>query len=121
LRPQGGGYSVRWREGRATRTCAHCGTEIEERFRFCPWCAAPQRLKLTEFFSPHPRDRGKALRVSRYFGDEPHVRFSVWNEDGVAEAAVSLEPAEARRLARFLGGGARPAPASERLWRLLVR
>ena len=60
--------------------------------------------------------------MSRYFGDEPHVRFSVWNEDGVAEAAVSLEPAEARRLARFLGGGAgRPAPASERLRRLLVR
>jgi hypothetical protein len=77
---------------------------------------------LTEFFSAHPRDRGKALRVSRYFGDEPHIRFSVWNEDGVAEAAVSLEPAEARRLARFLGGGeARPVPTAERLRRLLVR
>jgi hypothetical protein len=96
--------------------------EIEERFRFCPWCATLQRLKLTEFFSAHPRDRGKALRVSRYLGDEPHVRFSVWNEDGVAEAAVSLDPSEARRLARFLGGaGPAPAAAGERLRRLLTR
>ena len=60
--------------------------------------------------------------MSRYLGDEPHVRFSVWSEDGIAEAAVSLEPAEARRLARFLGGGADPpVPAAERLRRLLVR
>jgi hypothetical protein len=96
--------------------------EIEERFRFCPWCATPQRLKVTEFFSAHSRDRGKALRVSRYLGDEPHVRFSVWNEDGVAEAAVSLDPSEARRLARFLGGaGPAPAAAGERLRRLLTR
>src|SRR5215213_277130 len=113
------GYSVCAKEGPATRQCARCGTEIEERFRFCPWCAAPQRLKLTEFFVAHRRDRGRALRVSRYLGEEPHVRFSVWNEEGMAEAAVSLDPAEARRLARFLGGGLpAPTPAAERLRRL---
>lgn len=55
-----------------------------------------------EFFSPHPRDAGKALRVSRYLTDDPHVRFSVWNETGVAESAVSLTQQEAARLARFL-------------------
>ena len=76
--------------------CGGCGSEIEASFRFCPWCAAPQRRKLVEFFRPHPRDAGRALRVSRYFGDEPQVRFSVW-DDGIAQAAVSLEDAEARR------------------------
>jgi hypothetical protein len=89
------------------RTCAACGASIAERFRFCPWCAEPQRLKLVEFFRPHPIDRGKALRVSRYL-DAPgggHVRFSVWtdvDEVARAEAAVSLDEAEAARLARFL-------------------
>jgi hypothetical protein len=39
--------------------------------------------------------------VSRYFGDEPQVRFSVW-DDGVAKAAVSLGEDEARRLAEFV-------------------
>jgi hypothetical protein len=82
--------------------CARCAGEIEERFRFCPWCASPQRSKLVEFFAPHPRDAGKALRVSRYLTRDPHVRFSVWDESGVAEAAVSLDQAEAARLARFL-------------------
>jgi hypothetical protein len=45
------------------------------------------------------------LRVSRYIApeaEERHVRFSVWSEDGVAEAAVSLDEAEARRLAAFV-------------------
>ena len=82
--------------------CAHCGGEVEERFRYCPWCAAPQRRKLVEFFRAHERDHGKALRVSRYL-DERHVRFSVWDESGRAEAAVSLDEREAGRLARFLG------------------
>lgn len=93
------------------RTCAGCREQVEERYRFCPWCGAPQRLKIVEHFLPHPaleRDRGRALRVSRYLGeaeDERHVRFSVWNEGGTgakAEAAVSLDEAEAGRLARFL-------------------
>ena len=59
------------------------------------------RRKLVEFFWPHPNSSGRALRVSRYFGDEPQVRFSVW-DDGVARAAVSLDEDEARRLAEFI-------------------
>ena len=81
--------------------CGRCGCSVDATFRFCPWCAAPQRRKLVEFFRAHPRDAGRALRVSRYFGDEPQVRFSVW-EDGVAQAAVSLEAAETKRLVSFL-------------------
>jgi hypothetical protein len=81
------------------------------RWRFCPWCAAPQRLKLVEFFRSHPHfdsERGKALRVSRYLGaddEERQVRFSVWKDmaqSAEAEAAVSLDDMEAERLARFL-------------------
>ena len=87
--------------------CGGCGREIEASFRFCPWCAAPQRRKLVEFFRPHPRDAGRALRVSRYFGDEPQVRFSVW-DDGTAQAAVSLEDAEARRMAAFVAATTQP-------------
>src|ERR1700751_993111 len=81
--------------------CAACGEELEGRFRFCPWCGAAQRRKLVEFFWPHPNSAGRALRVSRYLGDEPQVRFSVW-DDGVARAAVSLGEDEARRLAEFV-------------------
>jgi len=92
--------------------CPRCGSEVEPRFRFCPWCAAPQRRKLVEFFRAHPRDDGRALRVSHYFGDDPQVRFSVWSEEGVAQAAVSLEEAEAERLAVFLQ---RPRARSVRL------
>src|SRR3954464_14847259 len=90
------------------RVCADCGGESEAAYRFCPWCAAPLRRKLVEFFRAHPRDRGKALRVSRYLTEQPHVRFSVWSADGVAEAAVSLDEQEAERLAGFL---AAPVPA----------
>ena len=81
--------------------CTGCGEEVEARFRFCPWCGAAQRRKLVEFFWPHPNSAGRALRVSRYLGDEPQVRFSVW-DDGVAKAAVSLDEDEARRLADFV-------------------
>jgi hypothetical protein len=104
------------------RCCSECGGELEAAYRFCPWCAAPQRRKLVEFFPAHPRDLGKALRVSRYLTEEPHVRFSVWNAEGVAEAAVSLDEAEAERLAGFLGAPtpARPS-AVERLLSLLPR
>ncbi|MDX6448532.1 MAG: hypothetical protein QOD08_995, partial [Gaiellaceae bacterium] len=52
--------------------CAQCGGEVEGRYRYCPWCAAPLRRKLVEFFRADERDRGKALRVSRYL-DERHV------------------------------------------------
>jgi hypothetical protein len=89
--------------------CTRCGGEVEERFRFCPWCASPLRTKIVEFFAPHPRDAGKALRVSRYLIGEPQVRFSVWDESGVAEGAVSLDEYEAGRLARFLRPATRPA------------
>jgi hypothetical protein len=98
------------------RECPDCGGPVDARFHYCPWCSAPQRRKLVQFFRPHDAvdgDRGKALRVSRYFGwseDERHVRFSVWNESGQAEAAVSLGEAEAQRLAAFIrANGAAPA------------
>jgi hypothetical protein len=81
--------------------CTSCGREIEARFRFCPWCGHVQRRKLVEFFRPHANSPGRALRVTRYVADDPHVRFSVW-EDGVARAAVSITDDEARRLADFL-------------------
>jgi hypothetical protein len=90
------------------RACRQCGAKLEEAFRFCPWCSASQRSKLVEFFRPHPEiesDAGRALRVSRYIGPawrERHVRFSVWNEPGVAQAAVSLDDKEAERLGHFL-------------------
>jgi len=83
-------------------TCGRCDGDVERIHRFCPWCGEPQRRKLVEFFAAHPRDRGKALRVSRYLGDEPHVRFSVWSQGGEAEAAVSLDDDEADRLSAFL-------------------
>jgi hypothetical protein len=92
--------------------CARCGGDVEERFRFCPWCAAPLRRKIVEFFMPHRRDAGKALRVTRYLTEDPHIRFSVWNESGVAESAVSITEREAGRLARFL----RPSRPQESLF-----
>ena len=85
--------------------CPQCGVSVERKFRFCPWCAAPQRRKIVEFFPAHaalPADRGKALRVSRYL-QERHVRFSVWSESGVVAGAVSISEEEAARLAHFLG------------------
>jgi hypothetical protein len=91
--------------------CRHCGGTVEDAFRFCPWCSTPQRSKLVEFFRAHPRDGDKALRVSRYLTEDPHVRFSVWNESGVATAAISLDEHEAQRLASFLE---RPVPRSLR-------
>ena len=87
------------------RECASCRGQVEERYRFCPWCAAPLRVK------PHPLvdgDASKALRVSRYLAEEKerrHVRFSVWNAGGQtprAQAAVSITEEEAARLSAFL-------------------
>ena len=92
--------------------CRRCDEEVDRAFRYCPWCSAPLRLKVTELF--RGKD-GRALRISRYFADderEPEVRVSVWSEaqDGRmrADAAVSLEEDEALRLARFLAEA--PAP-----------
>lgn len=101
------------------RECSRCEGWIEDSFRFCPWCAAPQRLKLVEFFVASPRiesDEGKALRVSRYLADR-HVRFSIWKERQAVEA-VSLDEAEAERLAAFLTA---PAAPRERLRRVAAR
>ena len=91
--------------------CPSCRRRTESTWRYCAWCAAPQRLKLVEYFRAHPlfeREQARALRVSRYLGtadDERHVRFSVWHEQGEsaqADAAISLGEDEAERLARFL-------------------
>ena len=88
--------------------CERCDGELSERFRFCPWCAAPQRTKIVEHFLAHPlvEQDVVALRVSRYLTDLRHARFSIWNADG-AVAAISLEEREAARLARFIGAGDR--------------
>src|ERR687886_2368042 len=94
--------------------CPHCGREVSGSFRFCPWCAAPLRRKLVEHFRAHPLDAGKSLRVSRYTFDG-HVRFSVWSPDGVAEAAVSLDDAEAARLATFVARSGPRTPSRARL------
>jgi hypothetical protein len=94
--------------------CPSCAQPVESRHRYCPWCAAPLRSKLVEFFAPHPliEGRARALRVSRYLGGEPsqrHTRLSIWDTDR-AVSAISLDPGETRRLGRFLTeaeGGAR--------------
>jgi hypothetical protein len=97
------------------RRCRQCQGELANEHRFCPWCGAVQRLKLVQFFAPHaaiPGDRHRLLRVSRYVGEtaeERHARFSVWNDEGVAEAAVSLDDEETRRLVAFLTAPAEPA------------
>ncbi len=99
------------------RACAGCGGPVERAFRFCPWCSEPQRVKITEFFRAHAAiqsDAGKALRVSRYLADR-HVRFSVWDESGRAAAAVSIDEAEAARLASFLPHAASRHSLLERL------
>ena len=96
------------------RRCSECDGSVEADHRFCPWCAAPQRVKLVEFFGGSGDDAGRALRVSRYVS-EGHVRFSVWDETGRAEAAVSIDEDEARRLAAFLGVRDRLAGFLERL------
>lgn len=89
------------------RACRGCERDLEDSFRFCPWCAAPQRTKFVEFFASHPyvpQDAQKALRVSRYLGDEEQpaqFRLSIWDGSG-ATAAVSLDDDEASRLGAFL-------------------
>lgn len=101
------------------RACRACGAEVREVYRFCPWCAAPLRRKLVEFFPAGiERDGGKSLRVSRYL-DEGHVRFSVWDETGEARAAVSIGEGQAARLAAFLRAGtAKPRSRLHELLRL---
>jgi hypothetical protein len=57
-------------------------------------------------------DSGRALRVSRYL-PERRVRLSVWDENGTARAAVSLDDDEAARLAAYLAPS--PPPKSRLL------
>ena len=86
------------------RECGSCRATFDERFRFCPWCGAVQRLKLVEYFRAFPvsaDDEAKGLRVSRYLTRPGHVRFSVWKA-GEATGAVSISDREARRLAAFV-------------------
>jgi len=88
------------------RDCASCGASFDQRFRFCPWCGAVQRLKIVEYFPAFrlaDGDETKGLRVSRYLSRPGHVRFSVWTA-GEVSAAVSIAEREARRLAAFLAG-----------------
>lgn len=92
-------------------SCPHCESRVEARHRFCPWCGRALRTKLVEFFPANAAiegDRGRALRVSRYLSgaEGRHTRFSIWQPDGSAAAAVSLDDAEAARLASFLQGTA---------------
>jgi hypothetical protein len=93
-------------------SCVQCGRSVEQAFRYCPWCGAIQRRKLVEFFLGHERyDRGRSLRVSRYLrttDQEPHVRFSVWDESGEAQAAISIDEDEAARVTAFLGARSKP-------------
>jgi len=97
----------------AIHPCSRCGSSVGDAFRYCPWCAAPQRLKLVEFF--RTRETDAALRVSRYLHDEldeRHVRFSIWSsspDQARVDAAVSLEDDEADRLGRFLLDTSSPA------------
>lgn len=104
-------------------SCVHCGRAVEPEFRYCPWCGVVQRRKLVDFFLGHPLvDPRRTLRVSRYVAtrdQEPHVRFSIWDESGEARGVVSLSESEAERLALFLrvarGGTNRIRDAVERL------
>ncbi len=100
--------------------CHACGEAVAAAHRYCPWCAAPLRRKLTAWFRSDgagPRD-ADALRVSVYRaadGNDGRVRISAWERDGQASAAVSLDADEAARLARFvLDGLAERTAAGER-------
>lgn len=102
-------------EERAVPQCPSCAEAVESRHRYCPWCAAPLRRKLVEFFAPHQGIAGdaQALRVSRYLDGDParrHTRLSIWDGDR-AVSAISLDEAETSRLSRFLGDVRTAAPA----------
>jgi hypothetical protein len=83
------------------RSCVQCSRELEDEFRFCPHCGAAQRSKIVEHFRGHQDIDDGWLRVSAYLQAPRHLRMSIWR-DGEAQAVISLEPAEAHRLGRFL-------------------
>jgi len=74
---------------------------VQDEFRFCPHCGKPQRTKIVEHFRGHPDVGDGGLRVSVYLTEPQHARLSVWRGDE-AKAAISLDPHESSRLARFL-------------------
>lgn len=87
--------------------CPSCATQVQHEFRFCPGCGRALRSKVVEYFRGDSRLDDGDLRVSVYLAEPQHVRLSVWRDD-VAEAALSLDPVEAGRLATFLTAVARP-------------
>jgi hypothetical protein len=87
------------------RRCSTCGGGVQDEFRFCPHCGKPQRTKIVEYFQGHPDVGDGGLRASVYLTEPRHVRLSVWRGDE-AQAAISLDPAESSRLARFLDAAA---------------
>jgi hypothetical protein len=74
---------------------------VQDEFRFCPHCGKSQRTKIVEYFRGHPDVGDGGLRVSVYVTEPKHARLSVWRGDE-AQAAISLDPEETIRLARFL-------------------
>jgi hypothetical protein len=87
------------------RRCRACGGGVQDEFRFCPHCGKPQRTKIVEYFRGHPDVGDGGLRVSVYLTEPKHARLSVWRGDE-AQAAISLDPGETSRLARFLQASA---------------
>jgi hypothetical protein len=83
------------------RSCGACGGEVQDNFRFCPHCGKSQRTKIVEYFQGHPEIGEGGLRVSVYLTEPQHARLSVWRGDE-AQAAISLDPHQSARLARFL-------------------
>ena len=83
------------------RRCNACGGGVQDEFRFCPHCGKSQRTKIVEYFQGHPDVGDGGLRVSLYLTEPQHARLSVWCGEA-AEAAISLDPHESGRLARFL-------------------
>src|SRR5579884_1907304 len=83
------------------RRCSGCGGGVEDEFRFCPHCGRAQRTKIVEYFRGHPEVGDGGLRVSVYLTEPRHARLSVWRGEE-AQAAISLDPRETGRLARFL-------------------
>ena len=83
--------------------CKQCGGSIGQAFRLLP-VVLPRRSARSSSSSSPARAPSPARRCgSRATPASGHVRFSVWDESGVAEAAVSIDDEEAQRLAAFLG------------------
>lgn len=87
-------------------TCSSCGRNTEPDFRFCPTCGTPQRIKIVEHFEGVKDLDDGGLRVSVYLTPPQHLRLSIWKGDR-AQAAMSLNPSEAKRLGDFLQSLAR--------------